>query len=135
MNVPAPESLIGIQQRCCVALFDSQTFRTAPGTLTNGDNAPPRMATDDERRAVHATVEQGIRWLATNRPDHLSRRTWERFSVEAQNMAESAIALVCGVGVIVAALLSWLIGQALTWLWNWFKTTRNAPQLVCGMVG
>lgn len=134
MTLPPRDSLLDVQQRCCIALFNAQTFRTAPGTLVYGADAPPRMASEDERRAVHTAVASGALWLKDNQPNRLSRRTWERFSTEAAAHAESAIGLVCGVGVIVAALLSWLIGQALTWLWNWFKETRNAPQLVCGMV-
>lgn len=134
MPLPPRNSLLDLQQRCCMDVFDSETFRSAPGALTGGELMPPREATPAERLAVHTIVETGVRWFASNQPDRLSRRAWERFNGQVAEQAEKSIELVCGVGILVGALLSWLIGQALTWLWNWFKQTHNAPQLVCGMV-
>lgn len=36
--------------------------------------------------------------------------------------------------MLIWALLSWLIGKALSWFWNWLNITHNAPQLVCDLV-
>lgn len=134
MRVTPRDSLLDLQQRCSMAVFDSQTFRSAPGTMTGGESMPPREATPAERLAVHTVVEQGVLWFSAEKPDRLSRRAWERFNAQVAERAEKSIELVCGFGILIGALLSWLIGQALSWLWNWWRETRNAPQLVCGMV-
>lgn len=132
--LPNQPRLLELQKTCCVHVFASHNFRNAPGALTSGPDAPPREGTALERSAVHAVVEQGVLWFVAEKPDRLSRKAYERYCAAVAANAERAIEQVCGVGILIGALLSWLIGQALSWLWNWWRETRNAPELVCGMV-
>lgn len=126
--------LIELQQRCDADILAPGHFRCAPGVLTADPFADPREATAAERLAVHTVVAEGVKWFAEMKPDRLSRRAYERFNAQVAERAERSIELVCGFGIVIGALLSWLIGQALTWLWNWWRETRDAPQLVFGMV-
>lgn len=126
--------LSDLQSACSAAVLAPGRFRCAPGPWTADPLAETREATPAERLAVHTVVAEGVKWFAEMKPDRLSRRAYERFNAQVAERSERAIELVCGVGILIGALLSWLIGQALTWLWNWWRETRNAPQLVCGMV-
>lgn len=126
-----------LQSDCCDHLFEPSRFCAAP----QADNAPRALEirrtdppTPAERLAVRTIVAEGAAWFAWNQPDRASRRTWHRFRDAVRESANESVSRVCGFGLIIGAILAWLIEKALDWLWDWWKRTPRANALVCGMV-
>lgn len=105
----------------------------------NGRSAQTTLTMDQER-ACDAMIGEGVKWLAANRPKPANkramRRKLERHMAEIgerRTLTEDG-EMVCGFGIIITAVLTFLIGKACQWLWDWYFGTDNAVELVCGMV-
>lgn len=105
----------------------------------NGRAAQTTLTLDQER-ACDAMIGEGVKWLAANRPKPANkramRRKLERHMAEIgekRTLTDSG-EMICGFGIIITALLSFLIGKAIGFLWDWFFNTENSVELVCGMV-
>ena len=95
---------------------------------------------DDHRLAVEIAVHRGLVYLGQNRTPQHSQPHRARFlktvarGIEEDSRKETADGQpLCGFGFIIGAFLSWLIGQALSWIWNAFAHRSEVVRL-CGSV-
>lgn len=129
-------TLAELQSQCRLNVFSPQSLALAPAY---GAGAEPRVRnpSDDEARCLDMVIAEGVHWFAEHKPTRMSAKTWHAYDTVTRERvaAKTSDPLVCGFGLIIGALLSWLIGQALSWLWRWYQSRHDSPALVCGMVG
>jgi hypothetical protein len=127
MTEPLYSTLDALQRACVESVFAQPLPEGAAGA------GICRSPTSDERFACDLIVGEGVKWLADKKPPK-TRKARDRMFEEVTQQAESA---VCGFGFVFfigEIIFSWLIRRALDWLWNWFKETKEAPVLICGMM-
>lgn len=128
-----------LSEAACDHVFHRDVFRHAPTvTIDFAPTGEPicRAPTEQEREFVGVAVIEGVKLLSQEKLPK-RERAMDRFLCESKRRAEEALTVggVCGFGIVLTALISWLIGQALNWIWRWYINTDEAPALICGMVG
>lgn len=121
-------SLTSLQDACRDYCFERETF----GAALAEQSETFRASNEQERLAVDTAVRQGVLMLAQEKPEH-REKAMRRFMSRARHNTEHELSRVCGFGFILTALLSWLIGKALDWLWRYWRDNHEGAALICGM--
>lgn len=130
-------TLSRLQADARARIFDRPAFARA----CSSDRSP----TSDEEACCDALIADAVRWLAKHKPRrnhdrrddvrHERMERWMRKRVERGKVRiPQSGATPVGVGLIMGALLSWLIGRVIDFVWDWWTRTEKAPEFACGMV-
>ena len=128
--------LADLQNQFAAEAFLPANLAMAPAECGMIVGSVCRSPTADERMAADLVIETGVKVLAELKPHSTSKHRWralvkDRLAVQDQGDGKQ---LVCGFGLFIGALLTWLIGKGISYLWELWLSSRLTPALVCRMV-